>query len=131
MWINGNMERITFPEGVTEGRGSALWELPAGLNEAELRGSCRTDAQMAGRITHLAVDTFNRGTGEIDVTLMVEASQQVVAQRRYHLREWSNQRLLLPLPQSVRGDEIQVSLKVGERPEAVKLVLDNLRVFIK
>lgn len=131
LWINGNMERVTFPEGVTEGNGSTLWELPAGSSQAELRGSCRLDAQMGSRITHLALDAFNRGTGEIDVVLMVEASQQVVARQHYHLREWSNQRLLLPLPQGVRDDEIQVSLKIGERPEAVKLVVDNLRVFIK
>lgn len=130
MWINGNLERVTFPEGVTEGTGSMVWEVPAGADEALLWGSCDLDADLTSHATHLGVDVLNRGTGEVNLLLTVEAKQQVIAEQRYHLYEWSNQRLLLPLPQGIGGSEFRVSLKVGERSEAVKVVLDNLRVFV-
>lgn len=130
MWINGNMERVTFPEGVTEGAGSTVWEIAAGADEARLWGRCDLDAGLAGQVTHLGIDVLNRGAAEPNLTLTVEAKQQVIAEQGYHLREWSNQRLLLPLPKALDGGEFQVSLKVGERAETVKIVLDNLRAFM-
>ena len=130
MWINGNMERVTFPEGVTEGRGSMLWQLPAHAGEAVMWGSCDLDAEMASHATHIALDALNRGTGDVELLVTVEAGAQTIAQRPYRLHEWSNQRLLLPLPHDLQAPEIQLTIKVNERAEATKLVFDNLRIFV-
>lgn len=130
LWINGNLERVTFPEGVTEGRGSMLWDLPIGADTALLTGSCDLHPQIAGHVTHLAVDAMNRSTDDIDVQLTVQAGPRAIAQRSYRLHLWSNQRLLLPLPKGVPDRQLQINLKIGERSAAAKLVLDNLRAFV-
>ncbi len=129
MWINGNLERVTFPEGVTEGAGAMVWEVLAGTDEAHLWGSCDLAPELASQATHLGIDVLNRGADQVNLLLTVEANQQVVAQQPFRLHEWSNQRLLLPLPQGIGGSEFQVSVKIRERSEVVKVVLDNLRLF--
>jgi hypothetical protein len=130
VWINGNLERVTYAEGYTEGKGAALWEIPPGTGAAPLSGSVVSPTRPGGRgLTHIAIDAFNRGESEVDATVTVECDGRQLAQGNYRLHFWANRRLLLPLPSDVRGSVLDIALIVEKRDAPTRLVLDNLRGF--
>lgn len=130
VWINGNLERVTYAEGYTEGKGAALWEIPPGTGTAVLSGSVVSPTRPGGRgLTHIAIDALNRGESEADVTVTVGCDGRQLAQLDYRLHFWANRRLLLPLQSDAKGAVFDITLTVEKTDEPTRLVLDNLRGF--
>lgn len=126
-WINGNLQKVAYPEGVTEGRGSALWEVPVGKGEAVLSRSIKLDRTHP--LTHVALDAVNRGNLDAGIDVLVEVDHKPVTQRAFLLRYWANRRLLVPIPVQTKSGELRLSLRVREGDEPLRIVLDNLRGF--
>ncbi|MAE67041.1 MAG: hypothetical protein CMJ18_22500 [Phycisphaeraceae bacterium] len=126
IWINGNQQRVEYPEGVTHGDASLVWEVAAGADEACMT---RTVPFEGERLTHVGIDAMNRGAEDIDVTLRVGADADVIAERRFMVNESANRRLLLPLDRAPTGS-IDVSLVLHDRTQGARLVVDNLRGFV-
>jgi hypothetical protein len=130
VWINGNLERVTYAEGYTEGKGAALWEIPAGAGAVVLSGSVESPARPGAQgLTHVAIDVLNRGAGEASVKVTVDCDGRQVAHQEFRLHFWANRRLLLPLQSDAEGAVLDVALTVEKTDEPARLVLDNLRGF--
>jgi hypothetical protein len=121
---NASNERVNYPEGVTEGKGSSLWEIPAGTREAKLSRVLT----LPEPITHISVDAISRNQSEVEVNLMIEAGRTVKGAKDFLLYSSSNRRLLMPLGGPVR-DNIRLSLRVRDSKLPTRIVLDNLRGF--
>ena len=125
-WINGNCEHRVYPEGVTEGEGSMLWEVPEGGEPAAVKKTF--ELLNAVSASHMAIDAMNRSDGETEIRLEVRMGEVKTA-RSYPLRYWANRRLLMPLPGVQKARSMDVALTVEKREQPVRLVLDNLRLF--
>ena len=132
VWINGNYERDTYPEGVTDGGGSALWEIPAGQGEVAASRRLTLPEGVASAITHISIDAMNRGPGEVCLEGVVEAGASTIS-KSFILRHWANRRLLIPLSELAEGrtglERLNFILKIHHREEPVRIVLDNLRIY--
>lgn len=128
-WINGNLVKMRYPEGVTEGKGSAIWEVPAGKKEATLNRFLTFNGDCP--ITHIAFDAINHGEGDVEINVSIEDEHRVVAKKTFTIRYWANQRLLIPIHEKTKNSCLNLILKIREQEEPVKIVLDNLRVFCK
>ncbi len=127
IWINGNLDKVAYPEGVTEGTGSALWEIPAGIEEAVLSRSIKISGSQ--QFSHIAFDAVNRSGCEAEISVMVEADGKPLTQRIFLLRYWANRRLLISIPARTKPKVLRLSLRVREGKETLRIVLDNLRGF--
>ena len=131
-WRSGTTSnRVLSAEGVTEGKASALWQLPRHSNAATLSREVNLHAPDGQRFTHLAVDAVNRGKAavEVEATLAVTGNP-VVVRRRYKINHETNRRLLIHAPQLLKTGDALLSLTITPKNEPVHLVLDNLRGFI-
>lgn len=126
-WINGNLEKIQYPEGVTEGKGSAIWEVPSGKNEATLNRLLKFNRICP--ITHIALDAINRSEGDVEIEVSIEAEHEVIVKRLFKVHYWTNRRLLVPIPKESKIDGLNIILRIKNREEPVKIILDNLRGF--
>lgn len=127
IWINGNLEKVPSPEGVTEGKGSALWEIPARNGEAVLSRIIKLGRSQP--FTHIALDAVNRSECEAEIDVLVEADHKPLTQKTFLLRFWANRRLLVPIPAINRPKNFGLSLKIKEGEKPLRIVLDNLRGF--
>ena len=123
--VNGRRERATYPEGVTEGKGSALWEVPSREGKATLSRPLR----LSEPITHVAVDAINRGKSDVEIEVMIEENRTMKGNKVFLLRPSSNRRFLVPLREKVGGEKVILFLKVNDHRELARIVLDNLRGF--
>ncbi|MBS7614225.1 hypothetical protein KEJ18_00560 [Candidatus Bathyarchaeota archaeon] len=126
-WINGNLEKIAYPEGITEGKGSAIWEVPVGKKEATLSRFIKFNGDCP--ISHLTFDAINRGKGDVEIDVSIEVERRVVARKSFTLRYWANQRFLLHIPEKAKIDGLNLILKIRNQEEPAKIVLDNLKGF--
>jgi len=129
LWINGNAERVTSAEGVTEGQGAGLWQVPAGS-----RGTLALDLPVpvlpaATWLSHVGLDVSNRGEGEAQVKIGLADGVGPLAREVYALHPHANQRLLLALDRALHGDSLRLTLSSENPRNAVLLVVDNLRGF--
>jgi hypothetical protein len=127
IWMNGNLEKIAYPEGVTEGTESALWEIPAGKGEAVLSKSIKLDGSRP--FTHIALDAINRSECEAEIDVMVELDHRPIIQKTFLLRYWVNRRLLVPIQEKTKPENLGLSLKIRQKEEPLSIVLDNFRGF--
>ena len=123
--VNGRRERVIYPEGVTEGKGSALWEVPAGDGKATLSRALRPSEP----VTHIAVDAINRGKGDVEIDVILEVDQTMRGNKVFLLHPSSNRRLLVPLLDKIGQEKVILFLKVNDRQQPARIVLDNLRGF--
>jgi hypothetical protein len=126
-WINGNLEKVAYPEGVTEGIGSAVWKIPAGEGEAVL--SRHFKLEESHPITHIALDAINRSKREVEIDVTVEVDHKSVTQKTFLLHYWANRRLIVPIPAKTKPENLNLSLKIKEKEEPLRIVLDNIRGF--
>jgi hypothetical protein len=130
LWINGNLERVTYAEGYTEGKGAALWQIPPGGEETVLKGPLDASSDRDTSITHVAVDVMNRSMHDVQLSFIADLeAQRTSAQELYRLHPWANRRLLLPLPDGVMDLSGTVMVTVAASDQETRLVLDNLRFF--
>ena len=127
IWINGNLEKVASPEGVTEGKGTALWEIPAGNGEAVLSRPIKLSGSRP--FTHIAFDAVNRSECEAEINVMVEADHKPITQKAFLLRYWANRRLLVPISVKNKPKNLGLSLKIKQEEKPLRIVLDNLRGF--
>jgi hypothetical protein len=127
IWINSNLEKVAYPEGITEGKGSALWEIPAGKGEVILSRTLKLEG--IHPITHISLDAVNRGKGEIEINVTVEADHQIITKKPFLLHYWANQRLLIPIPAMTKPENLNLSLRIRDREKPVRIVLDNIKGF--
>ena len=136
-WISGagaGPENIVSPEGVTEGNGCAVWEVPSGHMQAAISRPlklCTSDGKL---LTHLGVDAINRTKGEnatLTIEVKVTVDNLVIAQRDYVINRSTNRRLLIALPKTIGPKGAKLSLSIPPRTVPVGLVLDNLRGFVR
>jgi hypothetical protein len=128
IWINGNLEKIAYPEGVTEGIGSALWKIPAGKGKAVLSRLLKLEESHP--ITHIALDAINHSKREVEIEVTVEEDHKPITQKTFLLHYWANQRLLVPIPTKTKPENLNLSLKIKEKEEPLRIILDNLRGFL-
>jgi hypothetical protein len=122
---DGKHERFTYPEGVTEGKGSALWEVPPGAGEATLSRALK----LSQPITHISVDAINRGQGDVEIEVLIDAGQARKGSKAFLLHPSSNRRLLVPLPEKIALVNAVLVVKIKDHRDPARIVLDNLRVF--
>jgi hypothetical protein len=127
IWINGNLEKIAYPEGVTEGIGSALWKIPAGKGKAVLSRLLKLEESHP--ITHIALDAINHSKREVEIDVTVEVDHKPITQKTFLLHYWANRRLLVPIPAKTKPENLNLSLKIKEKEEPLRIILDNLRGF--
>jgi hypothetical protein len=127
IWINSNHEKIAYPEGVTEGIGSALWKIPAGKEEAVLSRPLKLEESHP--ITHIALDAINRSKRDVEINVTIEADHKPITQKTFLLHYWANQRLLVPIPIKTKPKNFNLSLKIKQKEEPIMIILDNLRGF--
>ena len=131
-WRSGSSSDIVLSaDGVTEGKASAMWQLPPQSNAATLSRELNLLTPDGQRFTHLAVDAVNRGKAAIEVELTLTAvGNPVVVRRLYEVNPEANRRLVINVTEGFKTEPAALSLTVAPQPEPVSLVLDNLRAFI-
>jgi len=131
VWVNiiertdGKHERFIRPEGVTEGKGSALWEVPPGTGEATLS----RELKFAEPLSHVAVDAISRGRRDVEIQVIADTGRATREKRKFLLRASSNRRLLLPLREKAGRVNLSIVLHNKEQSDPARIVLDNLRGF--
>jgi hypothetical protein len=131
LWVNiiertdGRHERSIHPEGVTEGKGSALWEVLPETSEARLS----RELKLTEPLSHLALDAINRSQGDIEIQVIAESGRTLREEKLFLLRASSNRRLLVPLRTRVGPMNLTLLLKTKEHGAPTRIVLDNLRGF--
>jgi len=125
LWTNGHTEQTFFPEGVTEGRGSMVWEIPAGEGEASLSRTVRpTEA-----LTHVALDAVHRGEEAADVRMSAQQRGREIGAETFRIHPGSNRRLLLSVKHCDGRSDVTIELITCGQGRPLRLVLDNLRGF--
>jgi hypothetical protein len=122
----GKRERFVYPEGVTEGKGSGVWEIPSEQGTATLSKSFK----LAQEVTHIGVDTISRSEKNVSIEVVVGNNGTILGTGTFLLLPLSNRRLLVSMD-NVARHHLDVSLSLKERNGSVKIVLDNLRGFRK
>jgi hypothetical protein len=125
LWTNGHSEQTFFPEGVTEGKGSMLWEAPAGEAEATLTRTLKAPASLS----HVAIDAINRCEEAVDVTMLVRQGDREIGAETFRVHHWANRRLLVPLAGCTGGKDMTIQVRIGPRQKPARVALDNLRGF--
>ena len=132
VWINGNHEKIQTPEGITEGAGSALWEIQSPKDTPTLSCVQALPSEIGRAPTHVSMDAMNRGTDDMTLEVSVEANGRMVS-RQFDVRKGANRRLLIPITQIASETDplkqLLFKLKVTPGQDTVRLVLDNLRIY--
>lgn len=129
VWINGNLQEVPYPDGITEGKGSGLWEIPAGTGHATAIRRCSLRPDTGSAVTHISVDVINRSSDTVIIDGIVEDSNAGIS-RTFRLNYWANRRLLIPLPHPVTSaTECNFILKTAQRSDPVTVVLDNVRIY--
>ncbi|MEM2130730.1 MAG: hypothetical protein QXZ70_09050, partial [Candidatus Bathyarchaeia archaeon] len=80
-------------------------------------------------ITHIALDAINRSEGDVEIEVSIEAEHEVIVKRLFKVHYWTNRRLLVPIPKESKIDGLNIILRIKNREEPVKIILDNLRGF--
>jgi hypothetical protein len=131
-WVNHN-NGPSLTEGVTEGHGSAIVEIPAGQGEVVLMRTVKID-QATGPVSHVAIDAINR-TDEnstektVRIALSVSQGERQIAHQSFDVLDRSNRRLLLPLDYVVLDGDLTIELRFQRPASPQRVVLDNLRSF--
>jgi len=129
LWVGKNSGE-GHPEGVTEGKSAASWEIPSGKGGARLARKIALPAGTAG-ISHITLDAMHRGDLQNDMNLRLIVSEDggATAQQSFRLQPRSNRRLVVTMPQPVTEAALTVALEVEKVEHLQRLVLDNLRCF--
>ena len=129
-WTNSNLHMILYPEGVTQGNGSALWEIPQRTGEATVMKFLNKYLSDNPGLKFIAFDIMDRGE-DAEVEVAIENGGQVCFQSMYKLHPMATRRIVLPLDKvdSSPGTEISLCIKCKKTAKAGSLVLDNLRGF--
>ena len=121
------------PEGITEGTGSAAWEVPAGAGEAILSRTVKIESPHQAGITHIGLDVMSRSEDQqpTEINLSVAKGEKSLGENTFIMNYWTNRRLLIPLSEEVRNGELTITLKLKRRDFPQRFALDNLRIFVR
>jgi hypothetical protein len=121
------------PEGITEGTGSAAWEIPAGWGEAILSRTVKIESPHQGGITHIGLDVMSRSEDQqpTEINLSIAKGEKSLGENTFIMNYWTNRRLLIPLSEEVRDGELTITLKLKQRDFPQRFALDNLRMFVR
>ena len=126
-WAASGLRKPLHPEGITEGSGSALWEVPAGGGEATLTRMLN----LSEPVTHIGLDAINRSENEVEIgiTITISEGRERKGNKIFLLHPSSNRRLLVPLSRKTGRKQVMVVLRMMDRRGHGRVVLDNLRGF--
>jgi hypothetical protein len=118
-----------FPEGVTEGAGAMLWEVPAESEGAVIRRLLAPSETGTEPFSHVGVDVINRGEASPDVTVRVAQGERQLGKETFHLAQDANRRLLLPVSGHGPEEALQIEVSLPQMAQPLRMVLDNVRGF--
>jgi hypothetical protein len=125
LWVANGLKKPLYPEGITEGNGSALWEVPAGGGEATLSRMLR----LPEPVTHFGLDAMNRSENAVEIGVTLSEGRKRKGNKAFLLPPSSNRRLLVALWRKADREEVTLVLSMKDRREPARVVLDNLRGF--
>jgi len=129
-WTNGNLHMVLYPEGVTDGKGSALWDIPAGQGDAAVIKSLAPYLADHPDLSHIAFDVMDRGA-DVTIEAFVRYGDTVGFREQLRLHPMSTRRVVLPINgggSKVAG-EATFGLRVAPADKPAQIIIDNLRGF--